>query len=126
VKLEYGAPLFTLIWVFGWSIFAVVVWQLRSRKRERMVDRIHRERIVAIEKGLPPAELPPYEEPPGIWLANPKWPLGVGAFSIVIGLGWMVLAMVWRNLEMTKDWPAGLIYIFLGIGLWLHYWLTRR
>lgn len=121
MKLEYGSPLFTLIWVFGWAIFGVVIWQLRSRKRERMVDRIHRERLVAIEKGLPLAELPPYEELPGIWSAlqiNPKWPLGLGVLSIMAGIGWMV--------AVTSEWQAGLIGIFLGVGLWLHYWLTRR
>ena len=118
MKLEYGSPLFTLIWVFGWAIFGVVIWQLRSRKRERMVDRIHRERLAAIEKGLPLPELPAYEDPSGMWRLNPKWALGWGVVSVMAGIGWMV--------AVTQDWQVGLIGIFLGVGLWLHYWLTRR
>jgi len=55
--------MFSLFWVFGWVILLLVAWQLRSSRRERKVERQHKERMMAMEKGIPLPELPADEEP---------------------------------------------------------------
>src|SRR5262245_42014438 len=87
---------FLIVWTFGWVILLIVIWQLRARRAERRLERIHKERLMAMEKGIPLPEVPDYEEKSSAWLGlrlNPKWPLGVGAIFVMLGLG-MAFALV--------------------------------
>jgi hypothetical protein len=122
--------IFTLIWVFGWVILLLVAWQLRASRRERRQERLHKERMVAMEKGIPLPELPLEDEPGrrplltelvGSIRINPRWPLGVGAVFVMLGLG----VSTALSLAHETGWPLGLIAVFFGVGLMLHYALTR-
>ena len=122
--------IFTLIWVFGWVILLLVAWHLRASRRERRQERLHKERIMAMEKGIPLPELPADDEPGrrplvaelvGSIRINPRWPLGIGALFVMLGLG--VSTALW--LAHENEWPVGLIAVFFGVGLMLHYALTR-
>jgi hypothetical protein len=124
---------FLIVWTFGWVILLIVIWQLRVSRAERRLERIHKERMIAMEKGIPLPEMPDYEEKPGAlaqtWSnlhINPKWPLGVGAIFMMLGFG--VSLALWFSKEASDAgiWGVGLIGVFFGIGLWLHYFLTRR
>jgi hypothetical protein len=123
--------LFSLIWVFGWVILLLVAWHLRALRRERRIERIHKERLMGMEKGVPLPELPEYDEPgrrplvAGSIRINPRWPLGIGALSIMGGIG--VSLALWLSQEdyHNRVWSFGLILVFVGVGLMLHYWLTR-
>jgi hypothetical protein len=124
---------FAAVWVFGWVIILVVIWQLRSLRKERMIERIHKERVIAMEKGIPLPEMPDYEEKPGAisraWSGirvNPRWPLGAGALLIMAGFGTTVALILSKEDYHNRVWSFGLIGVFVGVGLWLHYWLTRR
>jgi hypothetical protein len=124
---------FLIVWTFGWVILLIVIWQLRARSAERRRERIHQERMVALEKGIPLPELPDYDEKPGAagqgWLAlrlNPKWPLGVGAIFVMLGIGVAFTLAIHHDQYYRQMSVFGLIGVFLGIGLWLHYFLTRR
>jgi hypothetical protein len=130
--MEYGSAEFVIIWVFGWAILALIAWYVRGQRRERMIDRIHKERMMALEKGVPLPEIPEYHELNGTFWGsvrlNPKWPLGVGAVFIMAGIGTtaaMILA-TGKTGEYDGVWQFCLVPIFVGVGLWLHYWLTRR
>ena len=85
--------LFTLFWVFGWVILLLFAWFVRSGRQQRRLELAHKERMMAMEKGIPLPELPDYEDAkrPRNALAaelighirlNPRWPLGLGALSL--------------------------------------------
>ena len=85
---------------------------------------------MAMEKGIPLPELPADDEPGrrplvaelvGSIRINPRWPLGIGALFVMLGLG--VSTALW--LAHENEWPVGLIAVFFGVGLMLHYALTR-
>jgi len=123
--------MFSLFWVFGWVILLLVAWHLRSSRRERKVERQHKERMMAMEKGIPLPELPAEDDAPSrrpllaeIVAAiriNPRWPLGIGAVFVMLGIG-ISAALA---LSHETEWPVGLISVFFGLGLMLHYALTR-
>jgi hypothetical protein len=127
---EQFAMIYGAVWVFGFAIILLIVWQMRNRKRQKRLELIHQERMLAMEKGIPLPELPDLPEEYGItwikemWRAqtvNPKWPLGLGAIFICLGLG-LSIALYFSG----DAWSFGIIFIFLGIGFFLHYALTRK
>jgi cytochrome c biogenesis protein CcdA len=84
-----------------------------------------------MEKGIPLPELPGYEErirnSNGRWSQiklNPRWPLGIGAIFVMLGIG-TTLALNLSH-DHHRIWSFGLIPIFFGIGLFLHYYLTKK
>jgi hypothetical protein len=125
---------FTLFWVFGWVILLLVAWQLRASRRERRQERLHKERLVAMEKGIPLPELPAEEETSrrplvaelvGSIRINPRWPLGIGALFVMVGIGVSLALALSQEQEQYRVWSVGLIPLFFGLGLMLHYALTR-
>src|SRR5688572_3408800 len=88
--------LLNLVKIFGWITVLVFIWYVRGARRQRRMELIHKERMAAMEKGIPLPELPDYSEPDGRWLLsagpgargiNPRWPLGAGAVSTLLGAG---------------------------------------
>jgi drug/metabolite transporter (DMT)-like permease len=124
--------LFALFWVFGWAALLVVVWHLRASRRERRMMLIHKERMLAMEKGSPLPELPEYVEPRSMVAEavaavhlNPRWPLGLGVISILLGAGISTALAFSGEPNHNQLSSFGLIGIFLGVGLILHYFVTR-
>jgi hypothetical protein len=125
---------FSLLWVFGWVILLLVAWHLKGLRRQRRLELLHKERMMAMEKGIPLPELPEHDEPSRPSLAaevigsiriNPRWPLGLGALSVMLGLGFSTAFWLSQEAEPHNAWSFGLIGVFFGIGLMLHYVLTR-
>ena len=125
---------FILFWVFGWVILLLVAWQLRASRRERQKERLHKERMVAMEKGIPLPELPAEDEPSrrplvaelvGSIRINPRWPLGIGALFVMLGIGISAALALSQEEVQYRVWSVGLIPVFFGLGLMLHYALTR-
>lgn len=120
-----------MLWIFGWLVFFVVLKALADRNRRHKLDLIHKERLTAMEKGIPMPELPDYEPArmkPGITdriTLNPRWPLGLGAISVMLGIGASLAMYLSGDSYHNQIWPFGLIGVFLGVGLFLHYALTR-
>ena len=126
--------LFTLFWVFGWVLLLILIWHLKGRRRERRLEMIHKERMMAMEKGIPLPELPDFAEAPtGSALReaaasiriNPRWPLGLGAVFVMVGAGTSLALWLTPEHDPHNAWPVGLVAVFFGIGLFLHYLLTR-
>ena len=84
-----------------------------------------------MEKGIPLVELPELDEnnkDKGIFdfqAVNPRWPLGIGAICIMGGLGTSLALMLSGKPEHNDIWPFGMIAVFVGVGLFLHYFLTQ-
>ena len=126
--------MFSLFWVFGWVILLLVAWHLRASRRERRHERLHKERMVAMEKGIPLPELPAEDEPSrrplvtelvGSIRINPRWPLGIGALFVMLGIGISAALALSQEEVQYRVWSVGLIPVFFGLGLMLHYALTR-
>jgi hypothetical protein len=119
-----------IVWVFGWVAFFLVLRRWKETKRQRRIDLVHKERMAAMEKGIPVPELPDYDEAlrPGVFerlRLNPRWPLGLGAFSIVMGAGTSLVLRMSGDPYHNQVWPFGLLGVFFGVGLFLYYGLTR-
>jgi uncharacterized membrane protein YfcA len=124
---SFQGPLLGVIWVFGWVVLLLIYYHLRSQRRRVQLEILHKERVIAMEKGIPLPELPEYESKrrwPPLPL-NPRWPLGIGAISILTGAGASLAMRLSGDDYHRQVWPMGIIGIFFGIGLILHYYLTR-
>ena len=130
--------LFSIVWVFGWVLLLLAAWHLKGLRRQKKLELIHRERMMAMEKGIPLPELPDYDERPkgsGLGAAlgrgfaeirlNPRWPLGMGALFIMLGAGVSLALALSAEDYHNRVWSFGLIGVFFGLGLILHYALTR-
>ena len=117
-----------IVWVFGWAAFFLIWYHLRTGRRQQLIDIVHRERMLAMEKGIAP---PPYPESFGetkktmLTPLNPRWPLGVGALSIMTGLGAAICMRLSGDPYHQQVWAFGFMGVFVGVGLFLHYALTR-
>lgn len=118
------------------TIAAVFFLVLRHQNLQRYRIRqelIHKERLAAMEKGIPMPELPDYDDgqlrrTPSLFSMfhiNPRWPLGLGSILVVGGIGVTLALHLSRDPEQFRVWSMGLVPIFVGLGLFLHYWLTR-
>jgi hypothetical protein len=126
--------LFTLFWVFGWVLLLILIWHLKGQRRQKRIEMIHKERMMAMEKGIPLPELPEVgddsarstlAEAVGGIRINPRWPLGLGALSVMVGAGTSLALWLMTDPDPHNAWPLGLIGVFLGVGLFFHYALTR-
>lgn len=121
---------FAIVWVFGWAAFFLALRRLRDQKRQRKLELIHKERMAAMERGIPVPEMPDYEEAagPGVFARmrlNPRWPVGLGAFTIIMGAGVSIVLRMSGDPYHNEVWPFGLLGVFFGLGLFLYYGLTR-
>lgn len=115
------------------AFFLVLRHQNLQRYRIRL-EVIQRERLVAMEKGLPMPELPDYDQADARSFAdalalvdrvNPRWPLGAGAVLVLGGIGTTLALFLSGEPYHNRVWSMGLIPVFVGFGLFLHYRLTR-
>lgn len=123
---------------------------LRQRRTLRLKEMVHKERLMALEHGIPVAELPDEEleeqlmstgeagmvETSGPF-SNGKamlWvrvmALGVGLLSVFTGLGWYFGMSLVPDTTLTAGMAemasVGFIPVLGGIGLLLFYALTRN
>ena len=97
---------------------------LRYRERQRRLDVLHRERMAAMDKGIPLPELPleTQKAPP-----DPRMPLLHGIVWLAFGIGGVAaLAAIGPVRNMPSLWPFALPLVFLGAGLILYYVLASR
>jgi hypothetical protein len=109
---------------------------LKLRKRHMEREMLHRERLLAMEKGIPLPEFPTLaEEPSGSLLdymsgsmkdVMPKLTLGCGLILVCGGTGLMAAFLIAPDNELHKVWSVGLIPLFIGVGFILYYVFTRR
>jgi len=127
--------LLVLTWVFGWAIIILVFIFLRNKKRQKTLELIHKERLAAMEKGIPMPEWPDYdingkssliENIKELRSRDPKTHLGVGALLVMIGAGICLAFYLAGITGLRAVWPLGLIVVFVGIGQFIYYFLTKE
>jgi len=115
------------------AFYLIVRHQNLQRYRVRL-ELIQRERLIAMEKGIPMPELPDYDDstrPSALasvaahLRVNPRWPLGVGAILIFGGIGTAIALRLSQEAYHYRVWSMGLIPVAVGFGLFAHYALTR-
>lgn len=113
------------------AVFYLVIRHQNLQRYRIRLEMIQKERLVAMEKGIPMPELPDYDNGPSLHSlasllrVNPRWPLGAGAVLILGGIGTTVALFLSHEEYHNRVWSMGLIPIFVGFGLFLHYRLTR-
>jgi hypothetical protein len=108
--------------VIGLAVAFVGYFYVKYQSRKQRLEIIHRERLLAMEKGIPLPEFP--LEPERI----PRRPdpnilpiLGIVLFSL--SLGTMIML---RTLGVAGgNWVAPLPFAFLGVGLLTFHFLKR-
>jgi hypothetical protein len=98
---------------------------LRSRERQRRQEMVHRERLAAMDKGIPLPELrfdPPKVPKP----ADPRVPLLHGIVWLAFGIGGVAAGSVIGPIRGMPLWPLPLPLVYLGAGLVLYYVLASR
>jgi hypothetical protein len=134
MREEFFWSIFGLVWIFGWV--AVWLWVQRTRedRKLKLREMLNRERLAAIEKGVPLPEIPPLDQDP-IWLSpeaervRTRWlrrvALLVGLLAITGGVG-MCAAFYWApDRGFHGMWTLGLIPLMAGVGLLLFCGLAR-
>lgn len=104
---------------------AVVAWlYFRHKERQRRMEIVHQERLVAMEKGFPLPELPsePQKAPP-----DPREMLIHGLAWVAMGLGGMLaLGLTGMHANGTPLWPLPMPLLLLGVGLVVVHALSGR
>ena len=98
---------------------------LKFRERQRRLDIIHAERLVAMEKDIPLPELP--IEPLFVKTERPldrHVPLIIGIVLAAFGIGTMIA--LWIVMGPRGYWPMPLPVAFIGGGLILYFLLTPQ
>ena len=97
----------------------------RSLTYRQVNEQIHKERLAAIEKGLPYPELPPYsfeeeEHPMQVphhqHRSNPRLMVVYAAMLLAGGFGAIAAMIISENPAVRQNWSLGLIPMFMGIG----------
>lgn len=120
--------------VFGFATAMITIMKLSANAREarrlRAREMLHRERLAAIEKGLPLHELPaelmfePRDEEFRTVSATRNAALAAGLIIAPAGVGMMVAFA--KIPDMRPLAPLGMIPILVGGGLLLYHSLSRK
>ncbi len=126
--MEDWAPAIAIAAVLGF-VWGLKYLQMKKRQQER--DMLHRERMLAMEKGIPLPEIPTVEEN-GVPLITkypnllPNLALGCGILLWFAGFGVIVALLVSPIRDAHEGWSFGFIPIMVGLGCLIYYWLLRR
>lgn len=133
-----------MAFVLGLLGVRIAARHLREQKALRLREMIHRERMTALEKGLPApddAELPRFlaearTAPPVDWGA--RGALGAGIVLFFGGVGLMSAfrslperlpgsdALATDLIELKALWPLGTIPMMIGVGLVIFFFIVSR
>ena len=101
-------------------VAAFVAWIfLRHKERQRRMEIVHQERLIAMDKGIPLPELPGEPVKPA---ADPRKILIHGIAWVAMGLGGILaLRLTAMQVNGIALWPLPLPLFLLGVGLVLFY-----
>jgi hypothetical protein len=122
--IEEAIPVFAIVFTFGIPGAVVIVWlALNYRKRRRLMELHHAERMAAIERGM---ELPPLP----IELIDGKSAPKRRRTALLPGLIWFFigLALTLGTLSIDEDIPVigGLIPLGIGLAYLIYYFVEGR
>jgi hypothetical protein len=120
-----------------WWTLAVLAWaviflaarlirqHIRAKEHVAVREMLHRERILALERGVPLPEIPVEETA----IAAPDTRRGAVVLATVligIGAGTMPAFYLAPNYELHQIWPIGLIPLTVGAACAVSAWMTRN
>ncbi len=104
----------------------VAYWYFRHAERQKRLEVVHQERLVAMDKGVPLPELP-LDPPKTPKVLDPRDVLLHGIVWLAFGVGGMLMAaMAMPSLNGRPVWPFALPLALLGAGLVLYYALASN
>lgn len=104
----------------------VAYWYFRHAERQKRLEIVHQERLVAMDKGVPLPELP-LDPPKTPKVKDPYDVLLHGIVWLAFGVGGMLMAaMAMPSLNGRPVWPFALPLALLGAGLVLYYVLASN
>ena len=120
-----------ILGVAGYALLRRYLWAQAAMRRREMA---HKERTLAMEKGIPldglaatddELQLAPMSQE-RVLAVTRLASLGVGLFFLTTGLGLCLGFRYTENTDLNTIWSIGLIPILGGIGLLLFVALSRR
>jgi len=112
------------------AVFLSIPWlgYLQYRDRRRRFEIIHKERLTAMEKGIPLPELSNFDPIPSPQpkAPNPQASLLTGIIFLCASIGGMIVLFFVLPVENHAFWILPLPLALIGIGLTLYYLLVRR
>jgi hypothetical protein len=134
-----------VVWliIFWWGVVSLLVKYLRHRNRLKLREIVHKERMTAIEKGVPLPELPEvtleHLQDEEIWRGSiignqqmRKLALALGLVLLFGGIGVsLTFAALPDNFKIETfglrgGEAFGIIPVMIGIGLLIYYRLTKE
>ncbi len=95
----------------------------KHRDKQRRLEVIHQERLVAMDKGIPLPELP--IDPPAVEKRpDPHIHLILGIVLLAMGAGSMIALSLIPAVGQQSYWPLPLPVALLGLGLMLYHFLS--
>ena len=94
------------------------------QSRQKRMEIIHQERLIAMEKGIPMPEFPP--EPDRKREADPTVLPILGTVLFTLSVGTMVVLYINVSPQQHGFWVAPLPFAFLGAGLAAYHFLSRE
>ena len=128
-----------LIFIFLIPIVAIIggitTGIVKNLGQQRLQELAQRERMMAIERGIPPDKLPPLQISHGFpdvgltfkqsQLRRSQGLMIGGLVSVAVGAGVIAFLSVIPDAADKNVWAVGLIPIFVGIALLLSAWVVR-
>ncbi len=118
------------LWIFmGAAVLLALVLLGQKDKKDR--ELLHKERMAAIERGIPLSEFPTLtdsQNPPLATVATEgsrKKGLKGGLFFVSLGLGMLLAFYFAPDIGLRGFTSLGLIPLFLGFGLLIYHFLLR-
>ena len=97
---------------------------IRFKARQHKIDIIHKERLIAMEKGIPLPEFP-LDEPKHRRPDEDVIPI-LGVVLTALSAGTMIVLSMLLSEPTQRFWIAPLPFAFLGIGFMAYHLLTKQ
>ena len=131
-------PLIVAVLLFLWGYGDSIAGSHKVASRAR--EMLHKERLIAMEKGLPPPDgnfdeaLLAYVSDDGgrsLDSRDRRWRAYGWAIALILGgIGWTFATIVISQTAyigwLSDSFSFGLIPVLLGIGILFHTWLSKR
>ena len=117
ISPEHIAVMIPIVAVLGTFAVVIVAVVVEGRKK----DLVHKERLFALEKGLPVPE-PPEKETKPVHATRRAW----GLVWLGLGLALTIALALNPDSARVKAWGFALIPLFIGIGLVVASVLDKR
>lgn len=110
--------------IMFWAILITWTQNLRATRRLRERELIHKERVLALEQGIPLPE----DRAAGALTAPAlqSLALALGCLLLFVGIGLSLALYLGSDADEANQWTTGLIPAMAGVGLLFYSWVSRR